>query len=273
MSTLLALLLAAAVPDTGDAPAYRDLGLPLTLASEEQQGVDPDPERPRIKDERPKYNLGLEVSGHYSMPFGYANRDVAYLGSGTVVIDATWRWSDLFNGGWGTSLTAMVNVVGAGRGSGTAGRSKSKFSAGGYLTFTQDHFSGGSDADERGNSITVEDLETTSYIIGVLAYQDMGDGAFVDGRFGIGAVHYGAVEADGRSTGSFGTNVRSTFLEETWGFATEVRGGGGYRFGPIALRLGIGVRLWTPPDAGPTVNIDSGIFWTFDIDLGVELNF
>lgn len=272
MTMLMALLLAAAVPGEDDAPAYRDLGLPLSLASEEQQG-DPDPERPRIKDERPKYNLGLEVGGHYSMPFGYANRDVAYLGGGTVVIDGSWRWNDLFNGGWGTSLTAMINVIGAGKGSGSSGRSKSKFSAGAYLSFSQDHFSGGNDSDSHGNTISVDDMESTSYIVGMLAYQDMGDGAFVDGRFGIGAVHYSAVDATATSSGILGTTVRNTFFEETWGFALEVRGGGGYRFGPVAVRLGVGLGLWTPPDTGPTVKIDTGIFWTFSIDLGIELNF
>src|SRR5262249_3207792 len=149
----------------------------------------------------------------------------------------------------------------------------SKFSAGAYVTFSQDHFSGGNDTDQHGSTISVEDLETTSYIIGLLAYQDMGEGAFVDGRFGIGAVHYGAVEAPATASGFLGSTARNIFLEETWGFALEVRGGGGYRFGPLAIRLGVGLGLWTPPDAGPTVNIDSGIFWTFSIDLGLELNF
>jgi hypothetical protein len=33
------------------------------------------------------------------------------------------------------------------------------------------------------------------------------------------------------------------------------------------------MKMLLPPNQGPTLTLDSGILWTFDIDLGIEINF
>jgi hypothetical protein len=276
MKMLMALLLAAAGGEDADgALPYRDLDLPLTLASEEPQN-DPDPERRRqVDSDRPKWNLGLELSGHYSFPFGYANRDIIYIdnpaGGLTLVVDSTLQWREVFSSGWGTTLTAEINLIQAGRGSGSSGRGRSKYSAGAYLSISQDHFTGNNVSDGHGNKLLVDDMEMNTYMVGLTSFQDMGQGAFVDGRFGLGAVHYSKVDADFIFV--LNQPFRATFLDDTWNLALEVRGGGGYRFGALGIHLGLGMKMLLPPNQGPTLTLDSGILWTFDIDLGIEINF
>jgi len=286
MTMLMALLLTLGGNDPDDVPPLAELSLPRNLTLEEQDsrpgyqdprplGYQADPSSsPREKQASQKFLLSLGIEGRWTTPFGYANRDVFYVdnpnGGLTLLFDSNLRWNDVFSSGWGTSFIAEVTMMQAGRGGGE-GRGRGKFSAGVYVSFSQDHFSGDNVDDGRGNSFSVDDMTMNTYLVGGTMYQSMGDGAFMSGRLGLGAVHYAQVDAEYRFL--FTQTFRSSFLDDTWNFAMEFQGGGGYRFGPIALTLGLGVRMLLPPDQGPTVSLDSGIFWTFDITLGVEIGF
>lgn len=278
MTMLMALLLAAAGPNDAETPAYRDLGLPLTLASEEQGYQEPEIRREATsrdsRESSQKFILSFGLIGRWTTPFGYANRDVYAVdnpGGGLILLfDSNLRWNDLFDSGWGTALTAEFTLVQGGRTGGT-GRSRGKFSAGGYITFTQDHFGGDTVSDNFGNRFSTDDLTMNTYIVGGSAYQSMGDGVFVDGHFGIGAVHYAQVDAVYTFTGN--NSFRGEFLEDTWNLALELRVGTGYTFGPLAVTIGMGSRMLMPPNNAGSVDLDSGMFFTFDIDLGIELGF
>lgn len=277
MNILTALMLAAAGPDADDAANLVELSLPLSLAAE-QGYQDPDIRRERTaaaESSPNKYLLSFGLAGRWTTPFGYANRDVYAVdnpgGGVTLLFDSNLRWNDLFDSGWGTSLTAEFTMVQAGRSGGGTGRSRGKFSAGGYLSFSQDNFSGDSVSDNFGNRFRTDDLSMNSYLVGASAYQSMGDGVYVDGHFGIGAVHYAKVDAE--YDFQFQPSFRGEFLEDTWNFAMELRVSTGYTFGPIAIYVGLGGRMFGPPDEATSVDMDSGMFFTFDVDLGVELGF
>ena len=286
MTMLMALLLAMTGNDADETPTLAELSLPRSLAWEEQESKPgyQDP-RPRAFDHEPagssrekessaKFGLSLGIQGRWTSPFGSANRDVYYVdnpaGGLTLLFDSNLRWNDVFSSGWGTSITAEITFLQAGRGGGE-GRGRGKFSAGMYVSFMQDHFSGDNVSDGHGNSFSVDDLTMNTYIVGGSMYQSLGGGSFVDGRMGIGAVHYAAVDADYNFL--FTPKFRGGFLEDTWNFATELRGGYGYRFGPFAVTLGLGFRFLLPPNEAGTVSLDSGALMTFDIDLGFEIGF
>lgn len=281
MTLMLALFLAACGGDPDEAPSMAELSLPRSLASDAPFARIEDPEqepdgsrRDREKESRPKFSLSLGVTGRWTTPFGAANRDVYYLdnpsGGVTLVFDSNLRWNDVFHSGWGTSITAEIMTFQAGRGDGE-GRGRANSSMGGYISFEQDHFSGEKVTDGRGNSFHVDDLSMNCYFVGPSVYQTMGGGAFMEGRVGLGAVHYAQVDATYNFI--FSPEFRSSFLADTWNFAMEFRGGGGYRFGPIAVTLGLGFRMLLPPAEGDAATLESGILWTFDIDLGVEIGF
>lgn len=285
MTLLMALLLTAAGPDP-DAADWR-AGLPASLSLEDLQ--DQETRREREERERreggresredrgPKYGLGVQLQGRWSLPFGSANRDVSTFsgvgGGATVVYDSNLAWSDLFGSGWGTSLTVEVTMVRAGRAEGGYGRSKNNFSVGGYLSFMQDNLSGETASDGSGNTISAEDMSMDSYLVGGTIYQNMGNNVYYEGRMGIGAVHYSEVNGTFSTGFPFPSTFEGNLFKETWNIAFELRGGIGYRVGPLGLSVGMGLRLLGPPSAGGGVDLDSGLLWTWDIDLGIELGF
>ncbi|MBV8881540.1 MAG: hypothetical protein JO332_16355 [Planctomycetaceae bacterium] len=273
MTMLMALLLAAVGPDPDGIPTLADPPLPTSLAAEERIS----PEQEEVRREReatPKFLLSLGLEGRWTTPWGSANHSLYYVdnpnGGLTLLFNSNLRWNDLFRAGWGTSLIGEVTFVQAGR-AGGSGRGRGKFSAGAYVNFSQDHYSGDSVNDGFGNSFSVDNLDVTSYLVGLTVYQDMGEGVFLDARAGVGAVHFSRVDADYRF--NFQPAFRGAFLQDSWNFASEFRGGTGYRFGQVALTLGVGLRLFLPPDEASTVKIDAGMFLTFDVDLGLEIGF
>jgi hypothetical protein len=278
MTMLLALLLAAAGPDADDAPTYADLVLPLTLASEEQETRTRDRDQDSSSSRReyaPKYMISLGIEGRFTLPFGYANREVYYVsnpgGGATVTFNGNLGWNDIFSSGWGTSLVAEVTMMQTGRGGGE-GKGRGNSSIGGYIAFSQDHLYGTNANDGHGNSFTAEDMTMNTYLVGMTLYQNVGGGFFTQGRLGLGAVHYSEVNAQYRFV--FSPTFDAPLLADTWNFAMELRGGGGYRVGPFGFTLGIGGRMLFPPrEAGPVASLESGIVWTFDIDAGVEIGF
>jgi hypothetical protein len=275
MTMLLALLLSAVGPTFDEPPTFEDIPLPTSLSEEQdtRSRERDDSSSSTRREPSQKFILSLGIEGRFSFPFGYANRDVAAVSNGggvTLLFDGHFRWNDVFNNGWGTSIIAEITMMQTGRGGGE-GRGRGKFSMGGYVGFSQDHFGGDNVGDGHGNTIKVDDMTMNTYLVGGTMYQALGDGWFTDGRLGIGAVHYSQVDAEYHF--KFNPVFTSGFLEDSWNFATEFKGGGGYRAGPFAFTLGIGVRMLFPPSEAGAISIEQGILWTFDIVAGVEIGF
>lgn len=282
MTLLMAVLLTAAGPDSS-ADEWRAT-LPASLSAEEPQDresrssrEDRDWRESREERSGPKWGLGVQLQGRWSLPFGSANKDVSTFsnpgGGVSVVYQSNLSWSDLFNNGWGTSLTAEVSIVKAGRGDGGYGRSKNNMQVGVYVSFMQDHFSGTTTSDSAGTKITTDDLSMNTYLVGGTVYQNLGEGVYTEGRMGIGAVHYSAVPGTLTSPGLLGQTFQDTLFKDSWNFASEIRGAIGYRLGPLGLSVGMGFRFLAPPNEGSLVDLSPGAFMTWDIDLGAELGF
>jgi hypothetical protein len=65
-------------------------------------------------------------------------------------------------------------------------------------------------------------------------------------------------------------------LEESEEIAAEFRFRFSARLGPVGLVGGLGLRLMGSPEEGDSAVgdlIDPEVFWSFDVDLGVELGF
>jgi hypothetical protein len=276
VTLLMALFLAAAAPDTDDAADWR-AQLPGSLSLEDPQ--DPDARRARQAREssEPKYGLGVELQGRWSLPLGSASRDVAAVsnpgGGIALVYSSHLDWSDLFSSGWGTSLTVEVTVVRAGTTDGGYGRARNNFSFGTYVSLMQDHLSGDRVSDDSGTSLTADDMTMESYIVGGTVYQNMGNSVYTEGRLGIGAVHYSQVNGTFRYPFPINQTFEGTLFEDTWTLTLEVRGAIGYRLGPLGLSLGTGFRMMMPPKSGDAIDLNSGVLLAWDIDLGVELGF
>lgn len=216
--------------------------------------------------------VNAAIHGHYSMPFGSADRDsVAYsnpAGGVTVLIDQHVSWNDLFHPGWGFDLEFDLMFGDGNKG----GRSRTPgFDYGAFVAYMSDTYSGGSVTDDFNASVRASNLDATTLLVGGKVIQSFQDGFFADGRFGIGAVHYSAVQ--GEFSGPLIPTFRDTLLKETWTFAMDLRGHGGIRLGPVGLTLGMGFRFMAPPTEGGRISLDSGPFWTWDIDLGAEIGF
>jgi hypothetical protein len=53
----------------------------------------------------------------------------------------------------------------------------------------------------------------------------------------------------------------------------ELRMHFGWKLGPVGLLFGMGGRLLTPPDPGRQSNLDPGILFTLDFEVGAEIGF
>lgn len=270
MTLIMAVLFVAAGPESEDWRA----SLPSAVSIEEPQ--DPDSRKDR-EDRGPKYGLGLEFQGRWVMPLGSASHEVTNVnnpgGGVTLLYDHKLGWSDLFGSGWGTSLTAEITVVRAGKSDGAYGRSRNNFSAGGYFSVMQDHLLGHDSRDSSGNTLSPDDLTMGTYMVGGTLYQNIGNSFYAEGRLGVGAVHYSQVSGTFHYQPPTSVTFQGTLFDDTWNFAAEARGALGYRLGPVGLSLGMGFRLLGPPDSGKAAEFNSGNLMTWDIDLGVEIGF
>lgn len=238
-------------------------------------GPDPDVELPRTLGQAPPppqaqagpdFGLSAGAKARWSTPFGFADGEIGWISGpgGTVVfVDDTISWSDLFHSGWGGEIEIAV-TPGASRGHPESLRT------GFYLALEIDHFEG--DSVSSGSSqVRPGDLDMATLIVGGKGTHRLSEGTVASGRVGIGAVHYSAVEAT--YTGPLVPAVTGEFLEDTWTFAFETRGGVGVKLGVVVLSVGLGMRILGPPREGDGLDMDSGAFWTFDLDFGAELGF
>jgi hypothetical protein len=212
--------------------------------------------------------VNAALHGRWGIPFGSADRDVFVYGGGIFLVDQQLSWSDLFHSGWGFDLELDIMF---GDASGRGRMRTPGFDYGAFVALMVDEFSGGSVSDSLGNFIHPDNLNMNTFLVGAKVIQSFDQGFFADGRFGLGAVHYSAVNAT--FGGPLIPDFRDELLQDTWTFAMDLRGHGGIRVGPVGFTIGMGFRLLAPPSEGARVSLDSGPLWVFDIDLGVELGF
>lgn len=266
--------------DAADRLTYAEFALPLRLEDDlvQQQGLDGAPvektpkqqqpqedfSRPRKDDDALAVNFGAHA--RFTVPFGAADRSYATYYGGFYVVDHYLSWADFFNPGWGFELEADVML------SDKPGRRRSQgFNYGVALLAQTDQYYGTKSSDGRGNTLSMGDMTANTIQIGGRVMQSAGDDFFYGGLITIGAVHYTAVE--GTISGPLFTTFQDKILRDTWTFASNFRADGGYRLGPVALVAGVALRIMAPPSEGPHMALNSGAFWSFDIDVGAEIGF
>jgi hypothetical protein len=213
-------------------------------------------------------DFALNVAAHvrYSIPFGAADRSYIVYGNGFFVVDHYVSWADFFHAGWGLDLELDIFL-----GKNGPGRNQNPgFNYGVVLMVQTDEYSGSHVNDAVGSTISLNNLTMNSMLIGGKVLHTLGPGFYADGHFAIGAVHYSAVE--GTFSGAF-VQFRDEILKDTWTFSSQFRGHVGLRLGPFGIVAGLGFRIQAPPHEGARISMNSGAFWTFDMDLGAELGF
>ena len=215
-------------------------------------------------------DLVLNVGAHarFALPFGAADRSTIVYGAGLVVVDQHVSWADFFHPGWG--LDVELDIFFSSNGPGA--KRDPGFNYGILLLLGTDEFEGDHVNGVGGATIGVDNLTMNTLLVGGKVIQTLGGGGFyADGYVGLGVVHYASVEGTFQGPGI--VKFRDTIFADTWTFASAFRGHAGYRLGPVGIVAGLGLRIQAPPSEGHNISLNSGAFWTFDIDLGVEVGF
>ena len=210
--------------------------------------------------------LNVGLTGRYSIPFGAADRSTIVYGNNFFVVDHHVSWGDFFHPGWGVALELDIFFGKNGPG----GNRNPGMNYGVVLLLQTDEYGGNHVNDSLGGSLSLDTMTMNSMMVGGKLIQTLGQSFYADGHFGIGAVHYSAV--DGTFTGPF-VQFRDEILKDTWTIASEFRGHVGVRLGPFGIVAGLGFRIQAPPHEGTRISMNSGAFWTFDLELGAELGF
>ena len=291
MSVLVTLFLwsafasgAQASPADGPDPLAfgRDTDLPLRLADTQSAQQQPGPldnapvekAGPKKEDIGRKLNddddllVNFGLKARFSIPFGAADRSY-YNYYGYYYVDHYYSWADFFNPGWG--LEAEADFFFGKNGPGH--RRSPGFNYGLALIVQVDEYYGRNIGGDFGNSLRLDDMSATTLMIGGRVLQTMGNDFYYGGVISLGAVHY--TEVEGTFTGPLFPvgGTRDKILKDTYTFASNFAFNGGYRLGPIGLTLGGALRIMAPPSEGPHFSMNSGAFWTFDINLGAEIGF
>ena len=250
----------------------------LCLAAQDLlAAADPEPpvalslQEMRPRRDAPAFGFTAALHGRFSMPFGSADREISGYSTGggtTVVIDSYLSWADLFDPGWGVEVEVDF-YLGRDRHGGFGRGDEMRY--GFFVSLATDTYNGDSADDEFGNRVKVEDLTMTTLIVGGKVEGTTGPNMFFDGRAGIGAVHTNSVMGD--FSGPLIPEFTTEFLEDSYTFVFEFRGHGGLELGPINLVAGLGFRFMVPPSEGDAIDLDGGIFMTFDIEVGIEIGF
>lgn len=262
--------------DLADYLLDADSRIPLSLSEEfpQQQGLDGAPVEKNPKQDdfgrtpRNDDSLNLTVGAHarFTVPFGAADRSYATYYGGFYVVDHYLSWADFFNPGWGFDVEVDIFLGGD-----RPGRRRSPgFNYALALLYQTDQYYGTSSSDGFGNHLSVGDMTTNSLQVGGRVVQTMDNDFFFGGLISVGAIHYSEVE--GTFSGAFQT-FHDELFRDTWTIASTFRADGGYRLGAFGIVAGIGFRIMGPPSEGTHLSLNSGAFWTFDVDLGVELGF
>jgi hypothetical protein len=280
MMTSFGLALAIMVWTDGDLRAEDETRLPTDLWTEsrppsagaeseerlprEMQGLPQDPWQGKAVD----LIVNAAAHGRFNLPFGAANREVITYGNGLFIINEHVGWNDLFHPGWGFDLELDILP---GDASGKGRMREKGFDYGFFVALLYDDYAGNSVSDGAGNSLRMDDLTVTSVLVGPKFMQHFQGGFFGDFRFGVGGVHYAAVE--GTLGGPGVPDFRSEIFRDTWTFTMDLRMHGGVRLGPLGLVAGLGLRFQLPPNESSQISLDPRPLWVFDVDVGVELGF
>jgi len=274
---IITMLLACSI-GTGD-----ESDLPLRLADSlpQQQKTPGDLENAPVekspRQEEPGQNkrddgdllVNFGAHARFSVPFGAANRNYSnnyYYGY--YYVTSYTSWADLFNPGWGFELEADLFLGKNGPGH----RRSPGFNYGLALLLQTDEYNGRSVNGDAAINLNMENMTATTLQIGGRFLQTLNTDFYYGGMIALGAVHYSEVE--GTFSGPLiPVPTRDKIFRDTYTFASTFRMDGGYRMGPVGLTLGAAFRIMAPPSEGTHMSMDSGAFWTFDIDLGVEIGF
>lgn len=217
------------------------------------------------------FGLAIGAHGRYSIPFGAADSEISWASTGFgafLHVDVDIAWTDLFHPGFGLDVELDL-FIGRERPDPEGLRDVMRY--GFYVSVSHDEYQG-DDATEDDNRIDeVDDLELTSLIAGAKLESSMGPGAFLCGRFGLGVVRYSEVKATFSSPGT--PTFRGELLDRTHTVVVELRMGGGLELGPVNFTAGMGFRLQLPPSEGSDIDLDTGLFMAFDLEVGAEIGF
>jgi len=135
-----------------------------------------------------------------------------------VVINSYTSWNDFFHPGWGYDLE--LDIFFGNRGPGP--HREPGFNYGATVLLGMEEFGGNTVHGVAGNSISVENLTMGSLLVGGKVLQTLGGGFYADGHVGLGVVHYSSVQ--GTFDGPGFTQFKDTVFEDTWTFASELKG-------------------------------------------------
>jgi hypothetical protein len=279
MSIIAMFLLCSTFADgegAEDFPKYSSVELPLRLADEfpQQQDLENVPvEKPNRKQNRrdDDDSMLIDVAARlrFSIPFGAANRNYSnnyYYGY--YYVSSYTSWADVFNPGWGFEVEADFFFGKNGPGS----RRTPGYNYGLCLILQTDQYYGRTVDGDVAIQLKMDDMTATALMIGGRYIQTLSTDFYYGGMFALGAVHY--TEVDGVFSGPLvPVPTRDKILRDTYTFASSFRMDGGYRIGSIGISLGMALRIMAPPQEGTHMSMDSGAFWTFDINLGVDIGF
>ena len=188
------------------------------------------------------------------------------LADGTVseptLFDDEVAYSDLFDPGVGFRLEL-----------GVLWGPKQGWSIGPFLAIGLDEYGGSSFTDSAGDSIEPEDLEAWTVLAGFRGVYSDSEGLFADLRGALGVVAWSDVDATFVLGGSPIPGV--ALFDGVTRLAFELGTRVGYRTGPVAFLLGIGMTIAGGPSRGSDVSdvVDPGPVVGFAFELGVEIGF
>ena len=231
----------------------------------------------RIELQSPSEDFFISVGafGRVSWPFGALEDRDAVISGNTIIIPDHLRYGDLFDVGTGFSVEASLMIFRPPpqeRGAYGQALPRGPY-AGFYVAFQADSYEG----DHVGDAaafIEPDDLDVTTILVGLKVTTEVDAGIFGEARLGVGVARYDAVNA---RVSILGGGVESHELfQESQEIAAEFRFRFSARVGPLGLVGGFGLRMMGSPEEGDSPVgdlIDPEVFWSFDVDLGVEIGF
>jgi hypothetical protein len=224
--------------------------------------LDPLLEGAEPKQNPPSRDLSIDfgVHGQWSMPYGHAyGRGVEYRG--VTYITRTVDWGDIYEPGWGFDVKGDIFFGGKDPG----------LNAGLGILLSMDVYGRGRVSDVFSGDFATSNLTMNCLLVGATLTGGNEPGFYGKGFLGVGPVHYSTVTATVSGVGV--TQFEATFTRSTWTIAGDIRGDLGYRIGHLGIVLGVGVRIQAPPNEGTDFHVNSGVFYTFDVNFGLELGF
>ena len=224
-----------------------------------------------FEDERFLFRVNGGAFGRASFPVGNVE-DVDVTNAGDVIfLGEKLRYVDLFDPGLGLSLELDVALGGGSRPGAPLHARTPLFGAYGALQL--DRFDGDGDRDRNGNTIRPDDLRLTSAVGGLKVAGTVHERHFGELRLGAGATRYEEVEA--RFTSTSGVTVEGELFAASTAFLLEFRLRYGYRLGPLAFVVGMGIRANLGPEEGDGAgrSIEPGPLWLPELELGLQLGF